>query len=133
MKLKFRFFAPRFPRAICRSRKFIAGLAAVALVAVPVTAAGTTARGITELVKYPDGRPAARYVLPAQDAGVVLRHGDGPEKCDVFGARDVWVWEHEGIYYMHYDGAGPQGWLACRATSKDLDRLAGLLEQPRTG
>jgi len=30
------------------------------------------------------------------------------------------VWEHAGTYYMNYDGAGPKGWLACLATSKDL-------------
>ena len=36
------------------------------------------------------------------------------------GARDVWVYEAGGTYYMHYDGAGPKGWLACLATSKDL-------------
>jgi predicted GH43/DUF377 family glycosyl hydrolase len=54
------------------------------------------------------------------DQGVVLRHGDGPGQCDEFGARDVWVWEDQGTYYMHYDGAGPKGWLACLATSTDL-------------
>jgi predicted GH43/DUF377 family glycosyl hydrolase len=50
----------------------------------------------------------------------VLRHGDGPGRCDSLGARDVWVWEHGGTYFMHYDGAGENGWLACLATSKDL-------------
>ena len=50
----------------------------------------------------------------------MLRHGGGPANCDVLGARDVWVWQHDGTYYMHYDGAGPKGWLACLATSKDL-------------
>jgi hypothetical protein len=58
--------------------------------------------------------------LDAQDAGVVMKHGDGPNRCDYLGARDVWVWESGGTYYMHYDGAGPKGWLACLATSKDL-------------
>jgi predicted GH43/DUF377 family glycosyl hydrolase len=82
--------------------------------------AGAEVRVIDEPENYPDGRPAARYRLEAKDVGVVLRHGDGPEACDALGARDVWVWEHAGIYYMHYDGAGPKGWLACLATSKDL-------------
>ncbi|MCX6925249.1 MAG: hypothetical protein NT154_18865, partial [Verrucomicrobia bacterium] len=74
----------------------------------------------TEPKAYRDGRPAAHFRLDAQDAGAVLRHGDGPGQCDVLGARDIWVYEHKGEYYMHYDGAGPKGWLACLATSKDL-------------
>ena len=69
---------------------------------------------------YPDHRPAAQLRLEAQDAGVVLRHGDGPGECDYLGARDVWVYESGGTYYMHYDGAGRKGWLACLATSNDL-------------
>ncbi|MEO6004030.1 MAG: hypothetical protein ABIZ04_14070 [Opitutus sp.] len=82
--------------------------------------AGTTAAVISSPLRYPDDRPTAHYRLPAVDAGVVLHHGDGPQQCDVLGARDVWVWEHQGTYYMHYDGAGPTGWLACLAISKDL-------------
>ena len=73
-----------------------------------------------EITRYPDGRPAARYRLDARDQGPVLRHGDGPRQCDLLGARDVWVWEDHGTYYMHYDGAGTNGWLACLATSQDL-------------
>ncbi len=64
--------------------------------------------------------PVPTMRLPVQDHGVVMRHGDGPDRCDYLGARDVWVWEHRGTYYMHYDGAGPKGWLVCLATSKDL-------------
>jgi predicted GH43/DUF377 family glycosyl hydrolase len=71
-------------------------------------------------VSYPDKRPGAHWRLDAADEGVVLKHGDGPGKCDMLGARDVWVYEADGTYYMHYDGAGPKGWLACLATSKDL-------------
>jgi len=56
----------------------------------------------------------------ARDFGPVLKHGEGPGRCDYLGARDVWVWAHKGRYYMHYDGAGPKGWLACLATSTDL-------------
>ena len=73
-----------------------------------------------EIVRYADGRPAAQYRLEAKDQGVVFRHGQGPGQCDALGARDIWVWEHAGTYYMHYDGAGPKGWLACLAASKDL-------------
>jgi predicted GH43/DUF377 family glycosyl hydrolase len=69
---------------------------------------------------YPDGRPSASLRMEARDAGVVLRHGGGPERCDELGARDVWVWEAGGKYYMHYDAAGPKGWLCSLATSGDL-------------
>ncbi|MDD4892057.1 MAG: hypothetical protein PHU85_19215 [Phycisphaerae bacterium] len=69
---------------------------------------------------YPDGRPEATTRMDGQDQGVVLKHGDGPDRCDQRGARDVWVYESGGTYYMHYDGAGPTGWLACLATSPDL-------------
>ncbi|HNC24487.1 MAG TPA: hypothetical protein PLU52_09790 [Opitutaceae bacterium] len=73
-----------------------------------------------EIVPYLDGRPAARYRLDAQDHGRVLSHGDGPERCDFLGARDPWVMEQDGTFYLHYDGAGQLGWLACLATSRDL-------------
>ena len=69
---------------------------------------------------YPDSRPAAQYRLKAADQGIVFRHGQGPDRCDELGARDVWIWAHQGTYYLHYDGAGPKGWLACLATSRDL-------------
>lgn len=69
---------------------------------------------------YSDGRPAAKLRMDAKDEGIVLKYGDGPETCDYLGARDVWVFESGGTYYMHYDGAGIKGWLCCLATSKDL-------------
>lgn len=81
---------------------------------------GSRVRWAREVTDYPDGRPTARYRLEARDAGVVLRHGNGPGESDRLGARDVWVWESGGRYFMHYDGAGPRGWLACLATSADL-------------
>src|SRR5439155_5754524 len=74
----------------------------------------------TEPLYYPDGRPGARWRLEARDVGRVLKHGAGPGQCDYLGARDVWVWESGGTYYMHYDGAGTNGWLACLATSPKL-------------
>jgi predicted GH43/DUF377 family glycosyl hydrolase len=58
--------------------------------------------------------------MDAHDAGVVYRHGAGPANCDALGARDLWVYQASGTYYMNYDGAGPTGWLACLATSSDL-------------
>jgi hypothetical protein len=57
--------------------------------------------------------------MPAQDHGVVLTHGDAPDRCDLYGARDVWVYEADGVYYMHYDAAGDTGWLCALATSTD--------------
>src|SRR5260370_30364465 len=65
---------------------------------------------------YFDGRPVAEKSMLARDHGVVLRHGD---QWDRYGARDVWVFAHEGKLYMHYDAAGPQGWLAALAVSDD--------------
>ena len=70
--------------------------------------------------KYSDGRPEADLRMDARDHGIVLRYGDGPEQCDILGARDVWVFEANGTYYMHYDAAGPKGWLSSLALSKDL-------------
>ena len=67
-----------------------------------------------------DGRPIATLRMDAIDHGIVLKYGDGPNQCDFLGARDVWVFEDDGTYYMHYDASGPEGWLACSATSKDL-------------
>ncbi|MGF1662401.1 MAG: hypothetical protein ACFCVG_07995 [Kineosporiaceae bacterium] len=68
---------------------------------------------------YPDGRPSAVHRLPAEDAGVVLRHGDGPGDCDARGARDVWVFRDGPRWCLHYDAAGPDGWLCALATSDD--------------
>jgi predicted GH43/DUF377 family glycosyl hydrolase len=69
--------------------------------------------------EYPDGRPSATLRCDATDAGVVYRHGSGPADCDKLGARDVWVFEAGGKYFMHYDAAGPKGWLAALAVSDD--------------
>ncbi len=86
--------------------------------------------------QYRDGRPATKLRLDVVDHGVVLRHGDGPGQCDIHGARDVWVYEAEGTYYMHYDAAGPKGWLAALATSKDLihwQKKGSVLELGKAG
>jgi len=77
----------------------------VAWLACGGSAAGAaTVRPAPSPTVYPDGRPAARYRLDVQDYGPVLRHGGGPDHCDELGARDVWVWEHGGTYFMLYDG-----------------------------
>lgn len=65
---------------------------------------------------YADRRPSATLRLEAQDYGPVLRHGD---EVDRYGARDVFVFEQDGKYFMHYDAAGEAGWLCALATSFD--------------
>lgn len=70
--------------------------------------------------KYRDGRPEAKLRMDAKDHGIVLKYGDGPQQCDILGARDVWIFESDGTYYMHYDAAGPKGWLSALAVSTDL-------------
>jgi predicted GH43/DUF377 family glycosyl hydrolase len=70
--------------------------------------------------KYIDGRPNAIYRLECKDEGVVLKHGDGADSCDTYGAREAIVNKDKGTYYLFYDGAGKAGWLACLAISKDL-------------
>lgn len=73
-----------------------------------------------EAHRYMDGRPGAGYRLDITDEGVVFEHGHGPDQCDYLGSREASAFEYEGKYYLHYDGAGLTGWLACLATSTDL-------------
>ena len=70
---------------------------------------------------YLDGRPVATLRYDAVDQGIVLRPGGCPNNCDKYGARDVWVFQHEGRFYMHYDAAGADGWLTALAVSHDLE------------
>ena len=67
--------------------------------------------------KYRDGRPAATLRMEAKDHGIVLRHGDGPKRCDVLGARDGWVFEADDTYYMHYDAAPRDGSALSRSAT----------------
>lgn len=69
---------------------------------------------------YLDGRPTANIRLRIQDHGVVLPYGTQPDQCDYLGARDMWVFEADGTFHIFYDGAGPEGWRCCHATSADL-------------
>jgi len=84
------------------------------------TTDGSVIKRISKPVFYPDGRPYATYSVNPLDGGIVFKHGNGLDSCDIYGARDIWVWEYQHTYYMHYDGAGPKGWVACLAESKDL-------------
>jgi len=71
--------------------------------------------------KYKDGRPECKFRMDAKDVGIVMPYGGGPDSCDYLGARDLWVFKaNDSIFCMHYDAAGPTGWLASVATSKDL-------------
>ena len=87
----------------------------------PLTAAVFLAAALSPFAQeYSDGRPGTTLRMDAKDHGIVLRHGDGPSQCDILGARDAWVFESDGTYYMHYDAAGPRGWLCSLAVSQDL-------------
>ena len=41
--------------------------------------------------KYSDGRPAATLRMDARDYGIVLKYGDGPDQCDILGAREAYT------------------------------------------
>lgn len=75
---------------------------------------------IAQKTAYIDNRPQAHLRMNALDEGIVLRYGDGIDSCDIYGAREAIVNKDKGIYYLFYDGAGKDGWLACLAESKDL-------------
>jgi len=74
----------------------------------------------TDVDGYSDGRPVAALRMDARDEGRILRHGDGPDQCDINGIREASIVAHEGVYHLYYDGCGPGSWLACLATSTDL-------------
>lgn len=97
---------PNVKNRICSTILILAGVA------------GTGSAALS--AAYEDGRPQASLRLAAKDQGVVLRHGGAPGDCDIRGAREAIVFEDNGMYYLHYDGAGPKGWLASLATSKDM-------------
>jgi predicted GH43/DUF377 family glycosyl hydrolase len=69
---------------------------------------------------YIDKRPVATLRVDCKDAGIVLWHGDGPDSCDTYGAREANVVKEGNIYYLFYDGAGKYGWQSCLAESTDL-------------
>ena len=67
-----------------------------------------------------DGRTQAVLRMKITDTGMVMPYTTGPDSCDTYGAREAVVVEYEGVYYLHYDGAGKNGWLSCLATSDNL-------------
>ncbi|MBK1877191.1 hypothetical protein [Pelagicoccus mobilis] len=69
---------------------------------------------------YLDDRPYPKKRMVVEDYGKVYVSGDGPGDCDKYGAREASVFEANGTYYLFVDGAGPDGWVACQARSKDL-------------
>lgn len=91
-------------------------LATVILACMAASGLASSPVAGTQVIRPPTGMMR----LEAKDNGRVLLHGDGTNQCDYLGAREASVFEHRGTYYLHYDGSGPKGWLACLATSKDL-------------
>jgi predicted GH43/DUF377 family glycosyl hydrolase len=71
---------------------------------------------------YDDGRPTATLRLEARDSGPIIQHARGPARCDYLGAREAICFRSGDTYYLYYDGAGPTGWRACLAVSRDLRR-----------
>jgi predicted GH43/DUF377 family glycosyl hydrolase len=98
--------------------EYMPSMSRVSLVAVAILLASGPC--LTSANKYPDGRPEATLRYDAEDQGVILPYGQCPGGCDKYGARDVWVFEHNSVFYMHYDAAGDTGWLTALATSRDL-------------
>jgi predicted GH43/DUF377 family glycosyl hydrolase len=87
-------------------------------------------------LKYLDNRPVSKYRMDAEDVGIVLPYGNGPDSCDYLGAREAIINKEKDTYYLFYDGAGPRGWLVCLATSKDLvtwERKGKLLDFGKKG
>jgi predicted GH43/DUF377 family glycosyl hydrolase len=104
-------------------RDFCQGVAAYALASASAgvaVAQADTKRLLGPVISYSDGRPVAKLRMNAKDAGPILHHGAGPDKCDYLGMREAIIFRDGDTYYLHYDGAGPTGWLACLAVSKDL-------------
>lgn len=83
-------------------------------------AGGVSLKLAAQGLKYIDGRPSTDLRLPCTDEGVVLRHGDGVDSCDTYGAREAIVNKDGNKFYLFYDGAGKDGWKACLAESTDL-------------
>ena len=97
-----------------------AWLCALVLAVIGHSAHGTSLVPVTNPTNYRDGRPYAGYRMDAVDQGKILPYGLGPNQCDSMNAREALINYVEGKYYLYYDGAGPNGWVACLAESTDL-------------
>jgi len=95
--------------------------AACSALAGAMASSDRLAKSVDTPKSYPDGRPVASLRLDATDHGPIIEHGQGPAKCDYLGAREAICFRAGDSYYLHYDGAGPTGWRACLAVSRDLD------------
>jgi predicted GH43/DUF377 family glycosyl hydrolase len=102
------------------SRRTVLRGASCSAIYLALNASASTAESSPLPKSYPDGRPTASRRMAAMDQGLIIRHGDGPAECDYLGAREAICFRAGSTYYLHYDGAGPAGWLACLATSDDL-------------
>ena len=98
----------------------------IGAVALLILAANTLA---VEPSEYTDGRPAVTLRMDAEDHGVVLRHGDGPNQCDQLGARDVWVFEERRNLLHALRCGGPQR-LALFIGRQHGSRLSGRRKAP---
>lgn len=102
------------------ARRLLLWLAGLSIAASLHAAERRVTADTADTPPYADGRSRAVLRLDAHDQGVVLAYGDGPDECDKLGAREAILFESDGTYYLHYDGAGPRGWVACLSTSTDL-------------
>ena len=75
---------------------------------------------MAQVKPYKDGRPTASLRMNFKDEGIVMHYGNGKDSCDTYGAREAVVNKDGNTYYLFYDGAGKDGWIACLAESNDL-------------
>jgi hypothetical protein len=98
---------------VCKNKDLVVRIVAIAIFVMALNLLATAQ-------KYSDGRPEATMRMDAKDYGIVLHYGDGPNQCDILGAREALIFKENDVFHLFYDGAGPNGWRACLATSKDL-------------
>jgi predicted GH43/DUF377 family glycosyl hydrolase len=100
-------------------------LLACALVALPATPAAAVGTGLVPVAKpvvYSDARPYPSYRMDATDLGKFLDFGGAANQSDSLGIREALINQVDGRFYLFYDGAGPQGWLAHLAVSADMKK-----------
>ena len=52
----------------------------------------------------------------------IIEHGNAPEKCDLRGARDCFLFKDKEIFYLYYDAASEKSWGCCLARSTNLEK-----------